>query len=78
MIFGDLAGLELPDIFLEVRKYPEKNSPRKPVPAGDRTPARCVTDAHANACSTEVDTFLISKLKNVESIETTQLTKIIV
>ena len=36
-------------------KKPEKTSPRKPVPTGDRTRARCVTSAHATTCSTAVD-----------------------
>ena len=30
-----------------MRKNPEKTSPRKLVPTGDRTRARCVTSAHA-------------------------------
>ena len=38
-----------------MRKKPEKTSPRKPVPTGDRTRARCVTDAHAAAWPTAVD-----------------------
>ena len=40
---------------LQVRKNPEKTSPRKPVPTGDRTRARCVTSALATTCSTAVD-----------------------
>ena len=36
-------------------KTPKKTSPRKPVPTGDRTRARCVTSAHATTCSTAVD-----------------------
>ena len=48
MIFGELGGLKLPDI------CPKKTSPRKLVPAGDRTRARCVTGAHATA----VDVFI--------------------
>ena len=40
---------------LQVRKNPEKSSPRKLVPTGDRTRARCVTGAHATTCSTAVD-----------------------
>ena len=36
-------------------KNPEKTSPRKPVPTGDRTRARCVTSAHATTCSTAMD-----------------------
>ena len=57
MLFGDLGGLKLPDMqyVLQVRKNPEKNSPRKLVPTGDRTRARCVTGAHATACPTAVD-----------------------
>ena len=52
MIFGDLGGLKLPDISLTG----EKTSPRKLVPTGDRTRARCVTGAHAKTCPTAVDT----------------------
>ena len=56
MIFGDLRGLKLPDICLTGEEKPEKTSPRKLVPTGDRTQARCVTDAHATACPTAVTT----------------------
>ena len=56
MIFGDLAGLRLPEISYRCGKTPEKTSPRNLVPIGDRTRARCVTVAHATACSTAVDT----------------------
>ena len=49
MIFGDLVGLKFPDICLTGEKKTRKTSPRKPVPTGDRTRARCVTDAHATA-----------------------------
>ena len=55
MIFGDLMGLKLPDIRLTGEKKPEKTSPRKLVPTGDRTLARCVTGANAPTCSTAVD-----------------------
>ena len=44
MIFGDLGGLKLPDICLTGEEKPrKKTSPRKIVPTGDRTRARCVT-----------------------------------
>ena len=52
MIFGDLGGLKLPDICLTGEEKPRKNSARKLVPTGDRTRARCVTGAHANAWPT--------------------------
>ena len=55
MIFGDLGGLKLPDICLTGEEKPDKTSPRKLVPTGDRTRARCVTGAHAAACPTTVD-----------------------
>ena len=55
MIFGDLVGLKLPDIRLTGEENPEKFSPRKLVPTGDRTRAHCVTSAHATTCSTVVD-----------------------
>ena len=47
MIFGYLEGLKLPDICFTGEENPEKSSPRKPVPTGDRTQALCVTGAHA-------------------------------
>ena len=40
-----------------MRINPEKTSPRKPVPTGDRTRALCVTSAHATTCSTAVDSL---------------------
>ena len=43
MILGDLVGLNLPDISLTGE---EKTSPRKLVPTGNRTRARCVTRTH--------------------------------
>ena len=55
MMFGDLAGLKLPDICLTGEEEPRKTSPSKLVPTGVRTRARCVTGAHATACSTSVD-----------------------
>ena len=56
MIFGNLGGLKLPDICLTGEEKPrKKTSPRKPVPTGDRTRARCVTGARATAWSTAVD-----------------------
>ena len=39
------------------RKPPKKTSPRKPVPTGDRTRARCVTSAHSTTSSTAVDMY---------------------
>ena len=55
MIFGDLVGLKLPDIHPTGEEKPRKTSPRKLVPSGDRTRARCVTSVHATTCSTAVD-----------------------
>ena len=52
---GTLWAYNFPSFVLHVRKNPEKTSPRKPVPTGDRTRARCVTSAHATTCSTAVD-----------------------
>ena len=40
-------------------KTPKKTSPKKPVPTGDRTRARCVTSAHATTCSTVVDPVVV-------------------
>ena len=58
MIFGDLGGLKLADICLTGEEKPRKNSPRKLVPTGDRTRARCVTGALATTWSTAVDEHL--------------------
>ena len=55
MILGDLMGLKHPDIRLIGEEKLRKTSPRKLVPTGDRTRARCVTGAHATTCSTAVD-----------------------
>ena len=56
MIFGELGSLKLPVICLTgEEKNPEKTSPRKVAPTGNRTRARCVTSAHATTCSTAVD-----------------------
>ena len=52
MIFGDLGGLKLPDIYLTGEEKTRKTSLRKLVPTGDRTRARCVTSAHATTGST--------------------------
>ena len=43
MISRDLVGLKLPDIRLTGEENPEKKTPRKLVPTGDRTRARCGT-----------------------------------
>ena len=50
MIYEELVGLKLPDICLTGEEKTRKTSPRKLVPTGDRTRARCVTGAHATAC----------------------------
>ena len=55
MIFEDRGGLKLPDICLTGEEKPRKISPRKLVPTGDRTRARCLACAHATACPTAVD-----------------------
>ena len=60
MMFGDFMGLKLPDICLTGE---EKLSPRKSVPTGDRTRARCVTGVHATAYSTAVDK-LVQQMHN--------------
>ena len=53
--FGDLGDLKLPGICLTGEEKPQKTSPRKLFPTGDRTRARCVTGAHAAAWPTAVD-----------------------
>ena len=53
---GGLVSLKLPDIWLTGDWKPrKKTTPRKLVPIGNRTRSRCVTGAHATACSTAVD-----------------------
>ena len=53
IIFGDLGGLKPSDVCLTGEENPrKKTSPRKLVPTGDRTRARCVTGAHATAWPT--------------------------
>ena len=64
MIFGDLGGLKLPDICLTGE---EKASPRKPVPTGDRTGARYMTDAHATAWPTAVDCTFKNYVNNTKT-----------
>ena len=56
MIFGDLGGPKVSwHVSYRWGKTPKKTTPRKPVPTGDRTRARCVASAHATTCSTVVD-----------------------
>ena len=56
MILWDVVGLKLPDICLTGEEKPrKKSSPRKLVPTGDRTRARCVTGTHATAWPAAVD-----------------------
>ena len=59
MIFGDLVGLKLADSCLTSEEKPRKNLTQETCPDGDRTRSRCVTSAHATACSTAVDINLI-------------------
>ena len=59
---GTLGGLKFPDICLTGEENPEKTSPGKTVPTGDRTRARCVTSAHATTCSTAVDRKIFLKI----------------
>ena len=63
MIFGDLGAESFLTFVLQVTKTPKKTSPRKPVPTGDRTRARCGTSAHATTCSTAVDEVNSDKTK---------------
>ena len=48
---GNHVGLRLPGICLTGEENPRKTSLRKLAPTGDRTQTRCVTGAHATACS---------------------------
>ena len=52
---GTLGAWSFLTFVLQVRKNPEKTSPRKFVPTGVRTRGRCVTSAYATACATAVD-----------------------
>ena len=55
MIFGVFVGLKLPDICLIGEEKPGKNLSQETCPCRDRTGARCMTGAHATACSTAVE-----------------------
>ena len=46
-------------------KNPEKNSPKKLVPTGDRARARCVIGAHATDCPTAMDSCVESATRGV-------------
>ena len=63
MIFGELVGLKLPDICLRSEEKPRIKSPRKLVPIGYLTRARCVTGEHVTACSTAVAKSKIPSIK---------------
>ena len=63
MVFGVLVSLKIPDICLTGEEKPRKTSPRKSVPTGDRTRARCVTGVHVTACSTVVDSTIYKNYK---------------
>ena len=67
MIFGDHGDLKLPDICLTgEEKTRKKTSPRKLVPTGDRTRARCVKGAHATAWPTAVDPIFYYTERSVQ------------
>ena len=58
MTFGEPWGPKASLTFvLQILKTPEKSSPRNLVQIGDQTRDRCVTGAHATACSTAVDSY---------------------
>ena len=68
---GTLGALSLLTFVLQVRKNPEKTSPRKLVPTEDRTRARCVTGAHAAAWPAAVDASVDGKLFTVRVLSHT-------
>ena len=63
MINRDLVGLKFLIFVLQVSKNPEKTTPRKPVSTGDWTRVRCVTGAHATACSTAANLNSLNEQK---------------
>ena len=64
MIFGDLVGLKFSrHLSYRWENTPKKTSPRKPVPSGDWTRARCMTSEYATTCSTAVDIIIIIRPK---------------
>ena len=72
MIFGDLVCLKLPDICLTGEENPRrKTSPRKLVPTEYRNRDRCMTGAHATACSTEVGPIKLIVKYNVNYLIST-------
>ena len=52
---GNRVGLKLPDIRLTGEEKPQKNPQPGNLSRPDRTRVRCMTDAHATACSSAVD-----------------------
>ena len=67
MTFVDLVDLKFPDICLTGEENPE-TPPSKLNPTGELTRSRCVTCAHATACSSAVDCLKLKITKlNVEN-----------
>ena len=60
MVHVDLGTKNFLTFVLQVKKNPEKTSPRKLVPTENRARARCVSGAHATTCHITVD-FVWSK-----------------
>ena len=57
MIFGDLVDLKFPDICVTRKEKHRKNLTQETCPDRESIRARCLTDAHATACSTAVDIY---------------------
>ena len=55
MIFGDLAGLKLPDIHLTSEEKPRKNLTQETCPDRGSNPGPLRVKRHATTCSTAVD-----------------------
>ena len=63
---GTLGPKASPHLSFTGEEKPRKTSPRKLVPTGDRTRARCVTGAHATAWPTVVDASVYKRNVSVE------------
>ena len=57
MIFGEIMGLEFPDIRLTCEEKPRKNLTHETCPDRESNLGRFGTGTHATICSTAVDTF---------------------
>ena len=65
MIFRDLGGLKLPDIFLTGEEKPRKNLTQETYPGRGSNSVRCMTDTHASKCEDYGMKININKTKTM-------------